>query len=37
MSYNVQERTEALSRLAQKGNYAFKKIFAKGTPRRYSA
>src|SRR5260370_36764688 len=32
-SYNVQERTEALSRFAQKGNYAFKKIFAKGTPR----
>ena len=27
------ERTEALSRLAQKGNYAFKKIFAKGTAR----
>ena len=27
------ERVEALSRLAQKGNFAFKKIFAKGTPR----
>ncbi len=27
------ERAEALSRLAQKGNFAFKKIFAKGAPR----
>ena len=30
---NAAERGEALSRLAQKGNFAFKKIFAKGTPR----
>jgi len=30
---NSAERHEALSRLAQKGNFAFKKVFAKGTPR----
>jgi hypothetical protein len=32
-SVNSKERHEALSRLAQKGNFAFKKIFAKGAPR----
>jgi len=32
-STNSAERYEALLRLAQKGNYAFKKIFARGTPR----
>lgn len=30
---NVIERREILSNLARKGNFAFKKVFAKGTPR----